>query len=113
MWAGYLERGNISTTDASVLLVHGFSGSSSDFLGLLKKLPENYHVVAVDLLNHGGSSSITDREVLVDDMVHFIKKVNLFPYCLILEPPVLIHFIKVSNENNCLFIFHLLEKQHS
>ena len=76
-WAAYLERGDITTTDASVLLVHGFSGSSVDFVGLSKILPKNYHVVAVDLLNHSDSSAIIDRDVLVEDVVQFLKKVKI------------------------------------
>ena len=74
-WAGYAERGDISTTDASVLLLHSLTFSSAVYIDLLKTIPENYHVVAVDLLNHGDSSAITDRTVLVEDMVQFLKKV--------------------------------------
>ena len=76
-WAGYAERGDISTTDASVLLLHSLTFSSAIYIDLLRTIPENIHVVAVDLLNHGDSSSITDRNALVEDMVQFLKKVRL------------------------------------
>ena len=94
-WAAYLERGDISTTDASVLLVHGFSCSASDFVGLLRTLPENYHVVAVDLLNHSDSSAITDRDVTIEDMAKFLKKV------------LPIFLLKISRSFNFLHLKHL------
>ena len=83
-WAAYLERGDISTTDTSVLLVHGFSGSSVDFVKYSKTLPENYHVVALDLLNHSDSSEVIGRDVLVEDVVQFLKKVKIGEFFLLL-----------------------------
>ena len=102
-WAAYLERGDITTTDASVLLVHGFSGSSVDFVGLSKTLPENYHVVAVDLLNHSDSSAIIDRDVTIEDMTQFLKKVFIFLisritnliFCIIKNSKILRFFLLV------------------
>lgn len=94
-WAGYAERGDILTTDASVLLLHSLTFSSAIYIDLLKTIPENIHVVAVDLLNHGDSSSITDRTVIVEDMVQFLKKVTIL--ILVISKYKLTHLPQKNN----------------
>jgi len=77
-WASYLERGDINSTEASVLFLHGFSGSAVDFVGILPKLPEKYHVVGIDLPNHGYSTCRRDKVVTPEDMTGLLKKVLFF-----------------------------------
>eukprot|EP00111_Clytia_hemisphaerica_P018867 TCONS_00055774-protein len=74
VWACYCERNQLKNTNASILLLHGFAGSTFDFVPFVEKLPKNLHIIALDLLNHGESSTITDRDVTVTDMARFVKK---------------------------------------
>lgn len=47
---------------APVLLLHGFTGSSADWGGLMAALGDRYRLIAPDLPGHGGSAAPDDPE---------------------------------------------------
>lgn len=49
----YVEEGAGQT----VLLLHGFTGTKKTWTELIKKLKQNFHVIAIDLLGHGETDS--------------------------------------------------------
>jgi 2-succinyl-6-hydroxy-2,4-cyclohexadiene-1-carboxylate synthase len=48
--------------DVPVIFLHGFSGSSNEWLPLLKKLPEGVNSLAIDLIGHGKSCCPEEKE---------------------------------------------------
>ena len=54
-----LEGGN--PEGDTILMVHGFSADKDNWLRLAAKLSDDYHIIAVDLVGHGESSS--DKEL--------------------------------------------------
>lgn len=70
----YLERGNIDSTIATVVMLHGFSGSSVDFVDIAPRIGRAYHLVAIDYLNHGNTTKY-NRIVELNEMLKFVKKV--------------------------------------
>lgn len=56
----YREFGN--PDDPTIVLVHGFLGSSYDYRYLTDLLSENYHVIALDLIGFGASDKPDDFE---------------------------------------------------
>ncbi len=68
---------------AFVFLLHGFTGSSEDWLEIIPLLPKKYAYVAVDLIGHGKSESPVDQKLYtaqslvqqLDEVFnHFTKK---------------------------------------
>ena len=45
-----------------ILFLHGFTGSSEDWMFLVEKLPSQFTPICVDLIGHGNSSSPPDVE---------------------------------------------------
>lgn len=58
-----------------LILLHGLFGSSRNWVSVQKQLAANYHVVSVDLRNHGASawSEQMDYDVMAEDVVRFIE----------------------------------------
>ncbi len=54
----YVEEGEGQT----VLLLHGFTGTKKTWNELIKKLKQNFHVIAIDLLGHGETDSPEDPD---------------------------------------------------
>lgn len=54
----YIEEGEGQT----VLLLHGFTGTKETWFGLINKLKQNFHVIAIDLLGHGETDSPENHE---------------------------------------------------
>jgi abhydrolase domain-containing protein 6 len=52
----YAERGTPSPDRSSIIFVHGFTSAKDSWLTIIEGLPQDQHVVAVDLLGHGESS---------------------------------------------------------
>lgn len=48
----YLER---KGQGPAVILLHGFSSDKTDWIRFIRYLPENYHVIALDLPGHGNN----------------------------------------------------------
>ena len=51
----YLEKGIRRDGELSLVLIHGLMGTAATFLPLLAEIPEQQHVIAVDLPGAGGS----------------------------------------------------------
>lgn len=54
----YIEEGKGQT----ILLLHGFTGTKKTWAELIKKLKQNFHVIAIDLLGHGETDSPEDPD---------------------------------------------------
>lgn len=68
----YIEEGEGQT----VLLLHGFTGTKKTWAELIKKLKQNFHVIAIDLLGHGETDSPEDPNRYV--MEHAAKDLDDF-----------------------------------
>jgi pimeloyl-ACP methyl ester carboxylesterase len=51
----YLEKGIRGDGEPSLVLIHGLMGTAATFLPLLAEIPEQQHVIALDLPGAGGS----------------------------------------------------------
>lgn len=51
----YLEKGERAAGEPSLVLIHGLMGTAATFLPLLAEIPEERHVIALDLPGAGGS----------------------------------------------------------
>jgi pimeloyl-ACP methyl ester carboxylesterase len=62
-----------------LLILHGFLGMSDNWKTLGTKLAKNYQVHLIDQRNHGRSfhSDEFDMELLIEDILHYIKNNNL------------------------------------
>lgn len=62
-----------------VIILHGLFGSSDNWLTLMKKFANNFHVFAIDQRNHGQSfhSDRFDYQVMSDDLLTFYKQAGL------------------------------------
>jgi len=52
----YMERGSVDPNRPSLILLHGFTSSKDNYVSVMKYLPSDVHVVAVDFVGHGDSS---------------------------------------------------------
>jgi len=55
-----LHHGKMDINNKCIFLIHGLFGSLSNLAGLANALREQYHVISVDLRNHGGSPHSAD-----------------------------------------------------
>jgi 2-succinyl-6-hydroxy-2,4-cyclohexadiene-1-carboxylate synthase len=53
----------------TVLLIHGFAGSSQDWLPLIESLPQNYNYALLDLIGHGKSDHPLLPEFYTSDSI--------------------------------------------
>lgn len=63
----YGERGQRKKGSVSMLLLHGFTADKFMWVPLVKNLPNDIHIIAVDLPGHGDSDAPTDDY----DISHF------------------------------------------
>lgn len=73
----YIEKGKGPKT---ILLIHGNMSSSLHYLPLVERIPEDYHVLALDLRGFGDSSyqkPFDTLEALADDVIAFMKALTL------------------------------------
>jgi len=66
----YREAGSLS--DPTVVMVHGFMGSSYDFINVIDSIKDNYHVIAVDLVGFGLSEKSTTFEYYKDNQAEMV-----------------------------------------
>ena len=66
-----LQRQSQSATD-TVVLLHGFSADKGNWLRFVQALPENYNVVALDLLGHGEHPVDLNREYNIERQVAYV-----------------------------------------
>lgn len=74
IYCSYIERGNIDSTKKSILFIHGLFGSAVDFVQIAPYFDKSYHLVAIDMYNHSGTTSL-NRNVTMEDMVVLVKMV--------------------------------------
>ena len=55
-----------NTAKTAVLFLHGFMGSSDDWVGVMTELADAYHCLAVDLPGHGASTGLADGLYTMD-----------------------------------------------
>lgn len=74
-YCSYIERGSAAQDKQTILFIHGYQGSFVDFLCVDSYFDENkYHLVVIDMLNHG-YSTIINRPVQLEEMMAFLRKV--------------------------------------
>ncbi|XP_008319284.1 monoacylglycerol lipase abhd6-B [Cynoglossus semilaevis] len=65
----------------SLLLLHGFSDKKDSWLPLIKYLPKNQHIVAVDMPGHGGTSRPDGEDYSIEGQVvrihQFVQSIGL------------------------------------
>ncbi len=66
----YVEGGEGET----ILLVHGFFGSKNYWIPYCRDLSKKYHIVAVDLPGHGGSSRPEGQSYKIDGLAKNLQK---------------------------------------
>lgn len=73
-----INYGEVENDKPALLLIHGQMGAWEDYANLMPKLSENWHIYAVDVYGHGGSSheeSLYYIDVNGDDLIWFIRNV--------------------------------------
>ena len=74
----YVERGRPTREKPSLVLVHGFSSSKYDHFRLVEHLPNDYHVVALDLPGHGETTTPgKDVELSINMMMESLEEVYI------------------------------------
>jgi pimeloyl-ACP methyl ester carboxylesterase len=75
----YRESGNIN--NPTLFFIHGFLGSSYDWIEMIRYYDDNYHVIAIDLPGFGASEKSLDynysRENQADTVIELIKSLQL------------------------------------
>lgn len=60
----------------TIVFIHGFTGSSSDWLEILPKIDNHFSTIAIDLIGHGKSSSPHNSELYeINSLNKQIKKI--------------------------------------
>ncbi|XP_013380459.1 monoacylglycerol lipase ABHD6 [Lingula anatina] len=59
----YAERGTRTPDRSSILFIHGFTASKDMWVPLVKLLPKNLHIVAVDLAGHGHTTQVPGEDI--------------------------------------------------
>ncbi|XP_056591643.1 monoacylglycerol lipase ABHD6 [Triplophysa dalaica] len=76
----YSHRGSPGTRP-SVLMLHGFSAHKDMWLGVVKFLPKNVHLVCVDMPGHEGTSRTSAVDYSIEGQVRrinqFVKRIRL------------------------------------
>ncbi|XP_055862182.1 monoacylglycerol lipase ABHD6-like [Biomphalaria glabrata] len=81
----YGERNRPQANKPSIVFVHGFSSSKDQWISCFKGLPQDLHMIALDLPGHGFSSfPPEDVQLGIEYVVHtlnkFLKLVGLFDH---------------------------------
>jgi abhydrolase domain-containing protein 6 len=75
----YRESGNIN--NPTLFFIHGFLGSSYDWIEMIRYYDDNYHVIAIDLPGFGASEKSLNynysRENQADTVIELIKSLQL------------------------------------
>lgn len=76
----FSHRGNPGSR-ASVLMLHGFSAHKDMWLGVVKFLPKNVHLVCVDMPGHEGTTRTCAEDYSIEGQVkrihQFVKSIGL------------------------------------
>ena len=72
----------------AVVCVHGYTGSSQDWVEQISALSPNYRIVALDLRGHGRSEAPSKAEqysvpIFANDVLALLKALNIKKCCLI------------------------------
>ena len=70
----YIEKGNANSESVPVLLVHGFSASKEQYLGVMKYFPQSQYVISVDLFGHGETSLCDSEQCGVPTQIDYLNK---------------------------------------
>lgn len=75
MKLNYQEQG----TGTPVILMHGMFGSLSNLGNLARALADSYHVISVDLRNHGDSphEQQMDLQIMAKDIIELMDKLDI------------------------------------
>ena len=75
----YRESGNVN--NPTLFFIHGFLGSSYDWIEMIRYYDDNYHVIAIDLPGFGASEKSLNynysRENQADTVIELIKSLQL------------------------------------
>ena len=68
----YLER-KLPAAKETVLLLHGFSADKANWLRFVQALPDNYHVLALDLMGHGEHPIDLTLQYSIENQVAYVQ----------------------------------------
>ena len=75
----YREVGETNTN--TILMIHGFLGSSYDFIDVMNELKDRYHVIAVDMIGFGLSDKPIDfnyaKQNQAQGLVNFLEALGI------------------------------------
>ncbi len=69
----FLESDRVEGQE-SIIMLHGFSGSKTNWLRLAQNLGSDYHLVALDLLGHGDTDQDITRSYSIVEQVKFVER---------------------------------------
>lgn len=84
-----------------LILLHGNSSSKQVFAEHIKRYSKDYHVIAIDLLGHGGSSKINNLEQLTNDEKNTLSEAFYNPCAMVAE---LKQFLEKKDIQNAHFV---------
>ncbi|KAI8518303.1 Alpha beta hydrolase [Branchiostoma belcheri] len=70
----YAERGRPSDTQPSVVFLHGFSTSKDTWANFIKALPQNLHIITLDLPGHGESDRNPGQDLSMEGMANTLHR---------------------------------------
>ena len=76
----YIERGKKDDQKISLLLIHGYTSAKDNWVMMAKYLPKRFHVIAMDLPGHGGTTRKEKDDLSVPGLVRKVQQVIFFNY---------------------------------
>ncbi len=70
----FIERGSKDVQEVSVLLVHGFTSGKENWCMMASYFPKRFHVIAVDLPGHGGTTRKENDDISIPSLVRRIEQ---------------------------------------
>lgn len=71
----YMERGSAKCCPkGTIVFIHGFTGSKDGWVEVAKRIPKEYHIVALDLPGHGDSTRSQEVVGPMEDFADAVKK---------------------------------------
>lgn len=86
----YLNTDYFDKTKQPIIFLHGFSGSSTDWLEILPDIHSDFSPIAIDLIGHGKSSSPSEKSDYTVQAI--IEQINFLLKHLKIENPVFVGY---------------------
>lgn len=70
----FIDTTNFNPDKPTILFLHGFTGSSSDWTEIIPQIDSKFSIVVIDLIGHGKSDSPDDVSFYeIDSIIHQLK----------------------------------------